>query len=182
MPRTSHRGGIGAVGSTMARFFHPSKPIRDRWPHNKKRRLTDVLVTGEATRRIGKKDQKCYKVRIAEINDGTEFFVAKHNFKVEQVLATPFESKTPQPPAPPIPNLVLDAERSSIRNVVANIEGRMCIETREDIAELQHQGIEVDDENKPAPKNVPTPNEAAPPPGGGRWEKPTVCSRRANNF
>jgi hypothetical protein len=33
--------------------------------------ITGVLVTGEATRRIRKKDQKCYKVRIAEIDDGT---------------------------------------------------------------------------------------------------------------
>ena len=139
-------------------------------------------MTGETTWHIRRKDQKCYKVCIAKINDGTEFFVAKHNFKVEQAPTTPFESETPQPPEPPIPNPVLDAEGSSICNVVANIKGHTRIETREDIAELQHQGIEVDNDNKPAPKNVPAPNEAAPPLGGGRREKPTVSSRCANNF
>jgi hypothetical protein len=40
----------------------------------------------------------------------------------------------------------------------------------------------VDDNNELAPENVREPGEAAPLPGFGRWEKPTVCSRRANNF
>ncbi len=186
MPQTSHRGGIGAVGSAMARFFHPRKPIRDKWPHDEKRRLTGVLVTGETTWRIRKKDQKCYVVRIMELDDGTEFFVAKRNFKVEQPPATPFESEMPQLPAPPIPGAAVPnanaGKRSSNRNVVTNIEGRMRIETREDIAELRHQGIEVNDDNEPAPENVPEPYEAPLPPGGGRWENPTICSRRANNF
>mgnify|MGYP007027707777 FL=1 len=58
----------------------------------------------------------------------------------------------------------------------------MRVETTEDIADLRHQGIEVDDDNEPAPENVPAQSEAAPLPSNGRWEKPTVCSRRANNF
>ena len=183
MPRLSLLGGVGAVGSAMARFFHPSKPIRDKWPHDEKRRLTGVLVTGETTRRIGKKDQSCYVVRIMEIDDSTQFFIVKKNFKVEQAPVTPFESEAPQPPTlPPIQvPAVNDAERSSVRNVVSNIEGRMRVETTEDIADLRHQGIEVDDDNEPAPENVPAQGEA-PLPGNGRWEKPTVCSRRANNF
>jgi hypothetical protein len=77
MPRTSLPGGIRALGSAMARFFHPSQPIRDKWPHNEKRYLTGVLVTGKAMQRIAKKDQKCYKVCIMEIDDDTEFFIIK---------------------------------------------------------------------------------------------------------
>ena len=62
---------VGGVGSTMAWFFHPSQPIRDKWPHDEKRRLTGVFVTGEVMRHITQKDQLCYRVRITEINDGT---------------------------------------------------------------------------------------------------------------
>jgi hypothetical protein len=61
---------VGGVGSAMARFFHPSQPIRDKWPHDEKRRLTGVLVTGEVTRRIARTDQLCYRVCITEIDDG----------------------------------------------------------------------------------------------------------------
>ena len=128
MPRLSLLAGVGAVGSAMARFFH----------HDEKHRLTGVLVTGETTRWIGKKDQSCYVVRIMEIDNSTQFFIIKKNFKVEQAPVTPFESEAPQPPtlssiqAPVVSN----AEHSSAQNVVSNIEGRMRVETTEDIADL----------------------------------------------
>ena len=133
--------GVGAVGSAMARFFHPGKPIRDKWPHDEKRRLTGVLVTGETTRRIGKKEQSCYVVRIMEIDDSTQFFIVKKNFKVEQAPTTPFESEAPQPPLPPVQApAVSDAERSSVRNVVSNIKGRIHVEMTEDIADPDIRG------------------------------------------
>jgi hypothetical protein len=43
-------GGIGASGTAMARFFHPSAKIREKWPQNYKHRLFGVLVTGEGIR------------------------------------------------------------------------------------------------------------------------------------
>ncbi len=56
MLRLTYLGGVGAVGSAMACFFHPGEPIRDKWPQDNKRRLTGVLVTGEAVRRVYKRD------------------------------------------------------------------------------------------------------------------------------
>ena len=97
-----------------------------------------VSLVGETTRWIGKKEQSCYVVRIMEIDDSTQFFIVKKNFKVEQAPGTPFESEAPQPPTlPPIQAFaVSNAERSSVRNVVSNIKGRMRVETTEDIADL----------------------------------------------
>jgi hypothetical protein len=183
MPQTSLPGGIRAVGSTMAWFFHPSKPIRNRWPHDQKRCLTGVLVTDKAVHKISKKDRMCYKVRIMEINDGTKFFIVKKNFKVEQSPTIPFESEGPQEPAvPPIPAPNIDAEWLLDRNAVTNIvSGLSCTATREEIDELRRQGIEVNDDNEPAPENVPAPQEA-PPPDGGTWEKPIYCCGCAGNF
>ena len=40
IPRLALVGGVGAVGSAMAWFFHTSQPIRDKWSHNEKRSLT----------------------------------------------------------------------------------------------------------------------------------------------
>ena len=104
MPRTSLPGSIGAVGTAMARFFHPSKKIRDQWPNDDKRRLTDVLVTGKATHAVRHKQQLCYLVRIQEIDDGTEFYIVKRNFKIVSAPPTPFASEEPQAAdVPPVP-------------------------------------------------------------------------------
>jgi hypothetical protein len=100
MPRLTYLGGVGAVGSAMAHFFHPGKPIRDKWPQDNKRRLAGVLVTGKAVRHVYKRDQDCYLVRIAKIDDGREFYIVKRNFKVDQPPPSPFESKARQQPEP----------------------------------------------------------------------------------
>jgi hypothetical protein len=165
----------------MARFFHPSKKIRDQWPNDDKRRLTDVLVTGEATHAVRHKQQLGYLVCIQEINDGTEFYIVKRNFKIVSAPPTPFASKEPQAAdGPPVPNNA--RERQSSNNVTSNIVGGMSrAATREEIEELRRQGITVDDDNEPAPENAqpPVPQGPAPPPGN--WEKPTYCPRRANS-
>ena len=80
--RTRLPGGIRAIGSAMACFFHPSQKIPDQWPNNDKRRLTGVIVTEEAKQPVNHKQQLGYLVCIQEINDGTEFYIVKRNFKV----------------------------------------------------------------------------------------------------
>ena len=76
----------------------------------------------------------------------------------------------------------MNPDRIADRNVVPNIEGYSGSDSlRGDIEEQRRQGITVDDDNEPPPENVPAQGEAAPLPGNGRWEKPTVYSRRANN-
>ena len=177
MPRTSLPGGIRAVGSAMARFFHPSQKIRDQWPNDDKRRLTDVLVTGEATRAVRHKQQLCYLVCIPEIDDGTEFYIVKRNLKIVQAPPTPFASEEPQAAAvPPVPDNT--RERQSSNNVTSNIEGGLSrAATREEIEELRRQGITVDDDNEPAPENAQPPVPQGPDAPPGNWEKPTYCPR-----
>jgi hypothetical protein len=82
MVTTSTPRGIGAVGSAMARFFHPSKKIRAQWSHDKKRHLTGVLVIGEGVRKVNRKEQMCYIVCILEIDDGSTFHIVKKIFKM----------------------------------------------------------------------------------------------------
>ena len=69
-------------------------------------------------------------------------------------------------PTAPVPNNV--QERDSSNNVTSNIEGSLSrAATREEIKELRRQGIMVNDDNEPAPKNAqpPEPQGPAPPPG-----------------
>jgi hypothetical protein len=78
MPRTALPGGIG---------FHPND---DKWC------LTGVIVTGMVTWPIRLKQQLCYLVCIQEINNRTQFYIVKRNFKIESYPPTPFMSKEPQ--------------------------------------------------------------------------------------
>ena len=85
------RGGIGALGSAQARFFHSSAKIREKWPNDHKQlRLERVVVTGKELFRISRRDQLTYKFRIAEIDDGIEFHICKNNFRVDQDPVQPF--------------------------------------------------------------------------------------------
>ena len=69
MPQKALLGGIGAVGSAMARLFHPSEKIRDTWPQDDKRRVEGVLVVDEGIRKIRHKDHMCYLVPNERTND-----------------------------------------------------------------------------------------------------------------
>ena len=81
MPQTALLGGVEAVGSAMARFFHPSKKICDTWPQDDKLRVKGVLVVDKGIQKIHHKDQMCYLVCINEI-ENIIFHIVKRNFKV----------------------------------------------------------------------------------------------------
>ena len=155
MVRLSLCGGIGATGSGMARFFHPGKKIRDKWPNDEKRRLTGVLIIGEGKRHVNKKEHMCYLVRIPEIDDGSTFHIVKKNFKVDVSPPEVFESEsvtrnnTRATAAATAPNL----ERATHRNAIPNVDGGRYMEDELGIEDLVRQGIQVDDDNQPAPEN-----------------------------
>ena len=128
MVRKSLSGSIEATGSAMARFFHPGKKIREKWPNDEKRRLTGVLVIGEGKRHVNKKEQMCYLACIPKINDGSIFHIVKKNFKVYVAPPEIFESECRNneaeraPQATNIPD-TNSAEHAPQRNVVANVAG-----------------------------------------------------------
>ena len=169
------RGGVGAKGSAKARFFHPSANIRARWPNeHKSLRIHDVLITGKGMHRVNRKDQLCYECRINEIDDGTVFHIVTNNFKIETEGATPFPDEinahvSTTTPTDPSEEAAL---RASTTNVTPNI-------TRAEIDELRQQGIEVDDDNEPAPENaIPEPPATTQV---GEWITPIICPRREQN-
>jgi hypothetical protein len=189
MPRLALLGGIGASGTAMARFFHPSAKIREKWPQNDKKRLFGVLVTGEGIRRVQHKNQMCYLVRIPEIDDSTIFHIVKKNFKILAVPAVPFDSERPAAmrvdPAPvAVPGEAVNPDRIADSNVVPNIEGYLDRDSlRGDIEEQRRQGITVDDDNEPLPENAtPAQNEAQRIYESGSWTTPRACCRRSDGF
>jgi hypothetical protein len=93
MVRRARRGGIGAIGSGMARFFHPGERIRERWPVDSRHRVQGAVITGEGERRVGQRMQMCYLVTISEFGEGVTFHIVKKNFRVDVDPKTFFESK-----------------------------------------------------------------------------------------
>ena len=149
------RGGIGALGSSQERFFHPSANIIEKWPNDHKRlRLERVVVTGKERFRILRRDQLAYKCRIAKIKDGSELHICANNFRVYQYPVQPFEDELmaaacSHPAAEPDNN---KEARGSNENASNNIgQGS----NQEDIAELRRQGVEVENEDC-LPENLPS--------------------------
>jgi hypothetical protein len=180
MPQRALPGSIGAIGSAMARFFHPSQKNWDKWPQNDKCRLKGVLVVGKGVWRVQHKDQMCYLVCIGDINDGTIFHISKKNFKVTLSPLVPFQSETHAPVVPVIDAPAVNELCASGWNIVPNIGNLLHGGTREEIEELRQNGISVNNDNDPAPKNTVPDVAAKGVPAGGTWEKPTYCNRRAN--
>ncbi len=176
MVRTSHRGGIGAVGSAFARYFHPSQHVRDAHPNEwKTKRFSDVTIVRDGIETVRHKQQRCYFCNIPGINQ--ILYIVTANFKVEQPPAIVFEAERRPTDAPgeiTKANNSID-NRRSLQNVEQNVaSGRS---TNEDIIELRRLGIQVDDDNKPAPENVWAPPQQSTT--VGEFFTPTICPRRA---
>ena len=131
---------------------------------------------GKGTHRVNQKYQLCYEFRIPEIN-GTVFHIYCGNFKIEKFPSTTFEDEI-------VVMAVVDAHqdperkrtmalRDSVADVAPNVGGLL-----QEIAELLHQFIEVEDDNDLAPENA---RPIAPATQIiGQWVTPTIFPRRVD--
>ena len=160
----------------MAKFFHPSDIIRRLYPNTYKTlRLENVSIIRDGMVVVSRREQRCYFVNIDGIDDVLHI-VAKH-FKVERPPLVVFNAELRETEVPAVvPPDSMDENRISQQNVVQNVPSRQA--SSEDIAELRRRGIEVDDDNEPAPENA-----WGPPAQGttGQWIVPTICPRRADS-
>ena len=140
-------------------------------------------MVGKAVHWVNWTDQLCYKHRIAEIDDNTVFHIMRNNFKVDTAASAPFEDEAVMS-AQQLSDearVVTEAREQDAalridgRDVLPNIGGGLA----QEIAEMRQQGIEVDDDNEPAPKNAAP--LATPIVECGEWVTPTVCPWRADS-
>ncbi len=89
MPRITWPRGIEALGSAVSQFFHPSKQIREKWPNEDNCCLTGVLVVGEGMRRVNRKEQMRYLMRLNDINNGTIFHIIKKSLRIDTAPVQP---------------------------------------------------------------------------------------------
>ncbi len=176
MARTSHRGGVGAIGSAKASFFHPWEHIRTKYPNDfSTRRLKNVVIIRDGIARVNKRDQRCYFVNIEGI-DHVLHMVTKL-FCINVPPSIIFDAEQQQVIAS---NPAQNEENQLLHRAQANIDATITARgtTAEEILKLRCQGIEVDNDNEPAPKNLWQPSPTQQP--HGTWIVPTICPRRAD--
>jgi len=152
------RNGIGANCSVLKRFLH-SRPIVDaKYPNaTQSERLEPLLAIRREKKTVNHKEQWCIIFRHDDF-ENIELYAAERYCKV--VEEGPFES------------LFVQGE-----NVAEAGPGGLTVEEgapptatpflslngRDDIARFRAMNFDVDDDNEPAPENIPTAN--GPPPG-----------------
>ena len=191
MTRKKKKASVGAVGSATARFFHPSAPIRERWPNDqhKKHRVTGVVVVRRCVHKINRRDQSAYECRIPDIEESRTFFIARAKLRIDASAPVSFEEEdllatgaAPQGQPDPLAGAAILDARASSENFTQSLVDKARFNA-EDIAALRAQGITVDDDNEPAPENAEAP-PALPnnqrPAFVGEWVKPLSCPRLAD--
>ncbi len=134
MVRKTHGGGIGAIGSAKASYFHPGKHIHAKFPNDYKTlRLENVTIVCDGVVQVNHKEQRCYFVNIEGINSILHIVVK--NFQVDQAQAVIFEVEhqvTDLPVEVVATRVGNEAEetRCSQQNGLANVT------SREEIAKL----------------------------------------------
>ena len=168
MPRpTTKRLGEGARCSVLLKLLRPSREVAERFPNaTAQQRLDDLIAT-----RLGRADRRGNNFEAVFFTSATfpglELSCARGKYIVREEGHTHWDVPTRVPrggaragagrPADAVPVAEIVEEREEIPDEIFRAGNRA-----EDIALVRGQGFEVDDDNDPAPENVPAVDEAPP--------------------
>ena len=154
------RNGIGARCSVLLRKLHPGNVLAERFPNfGSQERLYDLITV--------KKDDVICGGRVMQM-----IFFTSATVPNESLFASPgfvkvieegdkadyFEPSATRASTPaPVPGAHEPAEGELLDEAVF-----FSNNTAEDIAIVRNQGLYVDDDNAPAPENIPTANAPTP--------------------
>ena len=174
MRTPQNRANIGDVCSVMLKFLHPSRLISDRYPNQDHReRLDNLLVTGEEIKQIRGQNRNCITFRHADFEN------------VILYCSVSYAKVTTHAPTPErMPAEVARVEEAVLEEELLQAMPRTTGDAAADIIQLRAEGYGVDDDNDPAPENVPNPNDQARSTEVySNWGErlPGHCNRRATH-
>ena len=154
MPRNKRlRHGIGANISVYKKFLHPRAAVCDKYPNASKNDvLDDLIAIGQEEKLVSKRMQGCILMRHVDFDDGQILHAVTRYCKVMQ--EGPRESLFDTPPQEDVEggeDVAVEVEAPEAREIPRFLN--------EDISNFRAQGFAVDDDNEPAPENVPSPND-----------------------
>ena len=151
------RLGVGAKVSCLSQFIHPSHEIREKYPNPVSgHRLEGCTTIQQEVKKVSRRDQLCIIIdhddfKMAE-GDNIELHAMKRYWKVSEEGDTDLLFDDPgdnveseETPLVPLPEAVDEAMNGQ------SVENN-TIEALRDI-------VDIDDNNKPAPENVPQPTD-----------------------
>ena len=152
------RLGVGAVCSVQSKFLHPGKLISDKYPNRPaNHELKGLIVVEEGTKMIRKKDTDVILMRHEDFENQFIYCIKKWlKIETEGAQSMLFEESTPV--AEVIPEKRVEGPTVD-DDLIAN-EILKCGNQSDDIAFVRAQGLNVDDDNEPAPENIPVVGES----------------------
>jgi hypothetical protein len=166
------RLGLQAVVSVQTRYIHPSKLIREKYINIVQgRRLENCVVVGREERRINGKQQQAILFRNEEEFPGKELYCVARWLKVEAEGPEEhlFDDNAGQ-------EVAEDDTGGIVYEIAARTVGRNRIDESA-ITELRGH-VEIDDDNLPAPENIPATNNATDNNTYSGWGHDGTCFRR----
>ena len=167
MPRHKKLLGADAVCSFLLSYLHPSAKIDELFPNRIAGQCLDYLVAvrTDIVTRSGNTFLAVF-FRSQSI-PGVELHASKRYVKVVQEGPQEHFWNVETPPNSPTHAIVnsLPGENPE-GDTVEDYTFTRTGDRREDIAQVRAQGLEVDDDNEPAPENVPTMNISVNPTTG----------------
>eukprot|EP00934_Nitzschia_sp_Nitz4_P007490 Nitzschia sp. Nitz4//scaffold526_size3785//2112//3756//NITZ4_009261-RA/size3785-processed-gene-0.3-mRNA-1//1//CDS//3329553959//7480//frame0 len=168
--------GKDAVVSILSTYLHPSEHIRNKYPNPiSGHRLEGCVVIRQEVKKIRRREQMAIVVQHddfkTEEGEYIELHAVKRWIKIStegpaEYFFTEGEERAEEE----------KAEETEVPQVVNRIDIRGFLDG--DVSEIVGSGVSVEDDNEPAPENVPT--EGGDNPGDifGDWGHDGICFRR----
>lgn len=180
--RPKKKLGIGGVCSVLKKYLHPQSLVRDCKAWEKiglSERVEGLLVVGREEKESGRGSSRSAKDAIIFRHDDhpnrqifcvNDRFVhcyidggAENHFKARENDTPAMSATTEAPPSISTPEL------ATKEHVAELVQGQSCNLDATDIAQFRAMGVTVDDDNDPAPENIPdvgngdkVPNQESP--------------------
>jgi len=157
--------GKDAQVSIQLQYIHPSQHVRDKFPNRQANQcLADCVVTGMKRENVNQEQQLCVTFQHEDFknNDGSyiQMYCLKHWAQVTAEGPSDFffSNNIEEPTAP------TEQARCNIQELVAPSVAEAMTCSHVDNSELAvfHGVVDIDDDNTPAPENLPTNNNNLP--------------------
>ena len=172
------RNGVGARCRVLKRFLHPRKDIADRYPNaNAQARLDNLVVIRREANIVNRAEKRCIIFRQDDFPNAELHCVERYATVIEEGVEADYFEET------------VEAQESLEGHQDASVADKETpllgdTDRQDNIARLRSEGYGVDDNNEPAPENLPDPQEQKVPISDssifGDWDSvPNIYHRKA---
>ena len=171
----------------ITRFLHPRPLVAGKYPNAHHQHRTDgLLVVKRELKKVNHKDKMCVHFRSEDFDDNQLLHCVERYAKVvtEGGTADFFALDMSAEEEEETRVVVVGGDVEVDDEVVVNVPvPELTDDKNEDIVRLRAEGYGVDDDNEPAPENIPTRVPATERDFDATWEEwnaRNVCNRRAD--